>query len=159
METYPGGEIVRYSYYKNGWLHTVTDTEGGVSTYTYDAGGRLVGKKDVRTGTGEKLTDYTYTYDEAGNIVSINGTETLEAVEGIGILESADMTYDADNRMLTYNGEALRYDADGNQTYGPLNGVMTEFTYDCRNRLVSAEDVVYTSDAGASCEISVADFP
>ncbi|MBE5865011.1 MAG: hypothetical protein E7292_02200, partial [Lachnospiraceae bacterium] len=23
--TYPGGEIVRYTYYKNGWLHTVTD--------------------------------------------------------------------------------------------------------------------------------------
>ena len=41
----------------------------------------------------------------------------------------------------------LRYDADGNMTYGPVNGVMTELVYDCRNRLVSAGGVEYTYDA------------
>ncbi len=56
------------------------------------------------------------------------------------------MTYDAANRLLTYNGEALRYDADGNMTYGPVNGEMTELIYDCRNRLVSAGGVTYTYD-------------
>ncbi len=56
------------------------------------------------------------------------------------------MTYDAANRLLTYNGEALRYDADGNMTYGPVDGEMTELVYDCRNRLVSAGGVTYTYD-------------
>lgn len=31
--------------------------------------------------------------------------------------------------------------------YGPMNGVMTELVYDCRNRLVSAGGVTYTYDA------------
>ena len=57
------------------------------------------------------------------------------------------MTYDDSNRMLTYNGEELRYDDDGNMTYGPIDGVMTEMEYDCRNRLIRAGDVTYTYDA------------
>ena len=32
-------------------------------------------------------------------------------------------------------------------TYGPVNGVMSELTYDCRNRLVCAGGVSYTYDA------------
>ena len=32
-------------------------------------------------------------------------------------------------------------------TYGPLNGVMTDFAYDCRNRLVQVGDTTYTYDA------------
>ena len=32
-------------------------------------------------------------------------------------------------------------------TYGPLNGTMAEFTYDCRNRLVSTGGVTYAYDA------------
>ena len=31
-------------------------------------------------------------------------------------------------------------------TYGPVDGVMTELTYDVRNRLVSAGKVSYTYD-------------
>ncbi len=161
--TYPGGEIVRYTYYKNGWLQTVTDNEGRVTSYEYDANGNLthttrangteefctyneagllVEQKDVK---GEEvLTHYTYTYDERGNIATVEGTETTEG--DLTRLISATMTYDAANRLLTYNGEALRYDADGNMTYGPVNGEMTELVYDCRNRLVSAGGVTYTYD-------------
>ena len=122
---------------------------------TYDAAGRLTEQKDVRIRTGDGgdaeqediLTCFTYTYDDAGNITSIRGTETADTEEGIGGLKSASMTYDAENRLITYNGEELRYDADGNQTYGPINGVMSELVYDCRNRLVSAGGVRYTYDA------------
>ena len=31
-------------------------------------------------------------------------------------------------------------------TYGPVNGVMSELVYDCRNRLISAGGVTYTYD-------------
>ena len=57
------------------------------------------------------------------------------------------MTYDKNNRLLTYNGENVKYDKDGNMTYGPLQGRMTEFAFDCRNRLVKAGDTVYEYDA------------
>ncbi|MBR6627669.1 MAG: hypothetical protein IKL04_06820, partial [Lachnospiraceae bacterium] len=91
------------------------------------------------------LNHYTYTYDGYGNITAIEGTET--ASEGIDKLTGAKMTYGADNRLLTYNGEELQYDAEGNMTYGPVNGVMSTLTYDCRNRLVSAGGITYTYDA------------
>ncbi len=164
--TYPGGEIVRYTYYKNGLLKTVTDASGKITSYEYDAGGNLtrtvrpngteeictynaagllVEQKDVK---GEEvLTHYTYTYDGYGNITTIEGTETTDTEEGISKLVSASMTYDADNRLLTYNGEELKYDTDGNMTYGPVDGVMSELVYDCRNRLISAGGITYTYDA------------
>ena len=162
--TYPGGEIVRYTYYKNGLLHTVTDEKGLVTTYTYDkrgnlthtkrsngteetctynAAGLLVEQKD--TCGEEVLTCYTYTYDSRGNLTAVTGTETTEE-GGITPLTSAAMTYDADNRLLTYNGQKVEYDADGNMTFGPVKGEMTRLTYDCRNRLIQAGDTTYTYD-------------
>ena len=167
---YPGGEIVRCTYYKNGWLETVTDPAGKVTKYSYDARGNLTHterpngteeiceyndaglltmQKDVKKiAAGEEvLTEYHYTYDVAGNITIITGTETTAAKEGISALSSATMTYDEDNRLITYNGKTVRYDADGNMIYGPVNGVMSELTYDCRNRLVSAGGMTYTYDA------------
>ena len=55
-------------------------------------------------------------------------------------LTSAVMTYDADNRLATYNGKEIKYDADGNMTYGCLNGRMVYLNYDCRNRLICVKD-------------------
>ena len=64
-----------------------------------------------------------------------------------GTVASAEMAYDTNNRLLTYNGEEVKYDKDGNMTYGPLQGKMAEFVYDCRNRLVKAGDTSYEYDA------------
>ena len=164
--TYPGGEIVRYTYYKNGLLHTVTDASGNVTSYEYDARGNLThtirpnGTEEICTYNiagllteqkevkGEEvLSHYLYTYDGYGNITTMEGTETTDTEEGIHRLLSASMTYDADNRLLTYNGETIRYDGDGNMVYGPVDGVMSELHYDCRNRLTGAGGVTYTYDA------------
>lgn len=151
--TYPGGEIVRCSYYKNGNLKTVTDWEGNVTSYEYDGNGRLLkttrsdGSVETRTynkagylmetldvtAAGEEISHYTYGYDGRGNITSIEGKDN-----GIpGITAGAVMTYDEDNRLVSYNGEAVTYDADGNMLHGPLQGQMADYVYDCRNRLIS----------------------
>ena len=57
------------------------------------------------------------------------------------------MKYDKANRLISYNDQEVLYDDDGNMIYGPLNGEMTEFTYDCRNRLISAGNLSYEYDA------------
>ena len=44
------------------------------------------------------------------------------------------------------NGEEVLYDVKGNMIYGPVDGEMTELTYDCRNRLTKAGKVSYTYD-------------
>ena len=63
------------------------------------------------------------------------------------MLETVTMTYNDANRLVTYNGQKVKYDEKGNMTYGPVDGVMQELTYDCRNRLVEAGGVSYTYDA------------
>lgn len=58
------------------------------------------------------------------------------------------MTYGTDNRLATYNGQPVTYDADGNMTTGPLGSdTASQFTYDSRNRLMSAGGLTYTYDA------------
>ena len=116
---------------------------------TYDANGLLLEQKDVvvDAAEGEKeLTRYNYEYDSKGNISSIVGSETHEAIQGLGNLKNATFEYDAENRLIRYNDKDVIYDADGNMTYGPVDGEMSELVYDCRNRLVSAGLVKYTYD-------------
>ncbi len=160
--TYPGGRIVRYSYYKNGNIKTVTDWDGRVTSYeydgnsrltkttrpdgsvetrTYDAAGRMTSKVDVNGDT--IISHMNYSYDESGNIINIDTTNSM-SVAG---LNSAEMVYNENNQLVKYNSETVKYDADGNMIYGPLNGKMADFQYDCRNRLISAGGTTYTYDA------------
>ena len=160
--TYPGGRIVRYSYYKTGQIKTVTDWDGRVTSFEYDGNGRLVkttrpeGSVEERTydAVGRLVTivdkndenvinQTVYSYDESNNVTSVSMSEET-SIDG---LTSAEMKYNAANQLIEYNGEAVKYDADGNMIYGPLNGEMTEFEYDCRNRLISAGGISYEYDA------------
>ncbi len=54
------------------------------------------------------------------------------------------MSYDADNRLATFNGQAVSHDLDGNMTYGPLtNNTLVNYTYDARNRLLAVGGLQY----------------
>lgn len=170
--TYPGGKIARYKYYKNGKLKSVEDVNNLLTLYEYDAVGQLIntvrpnGTREIRTynaagyltsildvaieaHTGEEtvLNNYSYTYDSYGNIILAEGTNTTSDGCNIAALNSCEMTYDADNRLKTYNGEEVKYDANGNMTYGPVKGTMQSLKYDCRNRLVGVGNTTYTYDA------------
>lgn len=57
------------------------------------------------------------------------------------------MTFDDDNRLTDVDGNAVNNDPDGNMTNGPLsNDTLFAYTYDARNRLVSAGGLGYTYD-------------
>ena len=92
---------------------------------------------------GEIISNYSFDYDAGGKIKEEKGlNENLTITNGETI-----MTYGKGNRLLTYNGQEVKYDADGNMTYGPLNGKMVDFTYDARNRLLEAGGTTYQYDA------------
>lgn len=161
--TYPDGKQVKYDYYDDNRLKTVTDWANRVSTYEYyangllwktirpngtvqtleyDAAGQLTRLQDV-DGSDSVIVQYDYTYHDDGNVAA----EQSSVEEVVPDAPDTVMTYTYDNCLATFNGQSVEYDADGNMTYGPLNGVMAAYTYDARNRLVSAGDLSYIYDA------------
>lgn len=163
---YSSNKKVSYEYYDNGSLKKVTDFEGNETEYQYDRNGMLTNiiradgtvetrkydplggireQIDVKKTKGSEdkvINHYVYDYDKKGNIISKTGIS-----ENGDFLESASMKYDDINRLIEYNGEEVIYDNNGNMTYGPLDGEMSEYEYDCRNRLIKAGDITYEYDA------------
>lgn len=164
--TYPGSpaRTVTYDYDNHNRLKTVTDWSGRTTTMTYRADGRLsrldrpngssrnlfhdvagqLEKVEERKPNGELHSFFKLEYDLGGRVTSrfelpmptVAANETMAA-----------MTYDDDNRLLTWTGQAVIHDADGNMTSGPSpGGVLTTFTYNARNQLTGAVGVSYTYD-------------
>lgn len=146
--------VTSYTYDKRGNLLTTQNPDGTTEVNTYDNLGQLATRtlykaaagesnrsnpsdsQDNTSGYGEVVYSYTYTYDDWGNITGISYKDNLsdkdkesdglvsDAKNETELLASSTMTYDSSNRMITYNGEKIEYDDDGNMTYGPLNGKM-----------------------------------
>ncbi|MBP3505427.1 MAG: hypothetical protein J6K43_03390, partial [Lachnospiraceae bacterium] len=76
---------------------------------------------------------------DAGISADLTGENAVTGADGT-VTVSVSMTYDEDNRLLTYNGQTVEYDEVGNMIKGPLKVGMAEFTYDCRNRLIRVKE-------------------
>jgi len=160
--TYPDGKTVRYAYDAADRLTSVTDWAGRVTSYgyddndnlistsrpdgsiesrTYDAAGRTTSINDTDN-AGQVISRYDYGYDAADHISSEQAAVTLP----FG-MKNASMSYTSGNRLASYNGQAIEYDADGNMTTGPLAGKTSSYTYDARNRLLTAGNMSYQYDA------------
>ncbi|OQY44697.1 MAG: hypothetical protein B6247_29910 [Candidatus Parabeggiatoa sp. nov. 2] len=149
--TYPDGKQVFYEYDAADQLTLLTDWAGRKTRYAYDANGRLV---EVVRPNGTRMT---YTYNVAGQLVQqkdvasdgkvIRHKEQVVPEPAPFPFIPATMTYTSANRLATYNGEAVTFDADGNMTVGPLNGELVDFTFDSRNRLSNVGNMAYRYDA------------
>jgi RHS repeat-associated protein len=161
--TYPDNKLVHYEYDAADQLVKVTDWAGRETRYEYDANGRLI-KTTRPNGTsqtrrydtkgqllaqtdldaqGNVLVAYTFGYDAAGNLLQERVTPELLPV----LPARVKMTYTAANRLATYNGQAVPFDADGNLLTAPLQGQMSSLQFDSRHRLVQAGPTSYRYDA------------
>jgi YD repeat-containing protein len=149
-------------------MKTVTDWAGRVTTYTYDTAGRLT-HTDRPNGTRQRLQYDTahrlttafeergattlwqaaYTYDDAHRLTNA----AISPMPRPFAPPPAVMTYDVDNRLLTYNGQSVPSDLDGNMLAAPLHGTLLgNVTWDARNRLVAAGNTTYAYDVEPSGE-------
>ena len=165
---YPGGKTVTYTYDGSNRLKTVTDWASRVTTYNYDVAGRLqtvVRPNSTRqrvifdnanrlsNSYEEQLSGGTviatlwqagYGFDNANRLTSFTPTPSGKTFAP----PVTTMTYDADNRIATYNGQTVNNDQDGNMLTAPVNGtLLAAMTYDKRNRLTSAGGITYAYDA------------
>lgn len=122
------GENVRYTYYNNDNVKTVTDSLSRVTTLTYDALNRLSTSKDAKLG----LTRYEY---DAGNRVSKitdpRSLVTSYANDGFGQLWK-QVSPDSGTTTYGYLATGLR------NSMARANGVSTSYAYDGLGRLASA---------------------
>ena len=90
---------------------------------------RVTSRTIKNSDTEEVISTETFSYDAAGNITGGSANTTF--------------VYDTNNRLITFNGQSVSYDADGNML---SNGVLS-CGYDSQNRLVFAGDHDYTYNA------------
>jgi len=131
-----------YSYDHNGRLISTLRPNSTEMTRVYDEAGQLKQQKDIVVATGEVISQFDFEYDAAGDIIQerIAPEPTVEVTP-------FEMTYLAANRLATYNGDVVQFDADGNMTKGPLSGELVDFVFDSRNRLIQTGSTVYRYDA------------
>ena len=141
---FPGDVTTDYQYNANSWLAAIITRQGGTTLLTRQYGLDKVGNVTTNsTDVGDYgysydklyeltgvvdpvLDDEAYTYDAAGNRLSSTSTQ-------------GGWTYNAGNALLGFDTVSYAYDNNGNTIEKNVNGVITRYVYDARNRLASVE--------------------
>ena len=150
---YPTSDSVSYTYDNNGNLTKVTDTNGGVTNYTYDALNQVKTKnlpngaestytyykngwltQREETSIGASKQSYTYEYDK-------NGNRTKETKVSSGTTETTRYTYDVLNQLTSVVDKKgtrnYAFDEFNNRTIKEEIGKeTTQYTYNNLNQLV-----------------------
>jgi RHS repeat-associated protein len=123
-------------YSPSGRRSQVTEQDGSVEAYSYDASGRLTA--EVRTGSAPY--NITHAYDAVGNRTQSvrGGTPTT-------------FTYNANDQLVSDGASSYSYDANGNLIARTSGSTSTQFGYDAQDRLSTVLDSTgvsqYTYDA------------
>jgi RHS repeat-associated protein len=160
--TYPDGRTVTYGYDAANRLVSIRDWANRITQYTYDANGNLTGiafpngsrrrmtydaagqvtfRQDLDS-QGGVIVAYRYSYDAAGQLTAELSSSAPPPYSTV----PASMTYDNDNRLVTFNNQPVTFDRDGNMTVGPLGSASAAFSYDFNNNLIQAGNVSYAYD-------------
>jgi RHS repeat-associated protein len=132
-----GTSVVSITYDDADRRSTLTYPNGIVATYGYDNANQLTSL--AYTLNSNPVGDLTYTYDLAGQRISVGGSWARTGLPQA--LTSA--TYDAGNRLLTWGSLVFSYDAHGNLASDGL----TSYTWNARNQLVVTSGGVSASFA------------
>ncbi|MGD9404339.1 MAG: RHS repeat-associated core domain-containing protein, partial [Anaerolineae bacterium] len=126
-------KTVGYSYYADGSRASMTDPDGGVTTYTYDDRARI---RTITNPAGEVVT---YTWDGAGRLTRKdlgNGTYVVFGYDDAGQLLSMDHHQAGGDVLESF---AYTYDDLGNRTSETRgDGSQVTYSYDARSRLIGA---------------------
>jgi RHS repeat-associated protein len=126
-----GAQIVGLNYDLAGRRTSLIYPNNTNTTYAYDNASRLTNITHQNGTT--PFESITYTYDAAGNRISLDRTN------GASILlpDAVQAAYDAANEQIQFNNATpnLTYDANGNLTSQTDPSGTTTYTWDARNRL------------------------
>jgi len=138
--------VTTYGWNADGHLASITRPNGTVRSITYDTAGRPATIAESAGAT--PLLALGITYYPSDEIKSLDMTPA-PPIRKTKVVPEVAMTFDAANRVATFNGQSVSHDDDGNMTGGPLpsTGAMETYAYDARNRLTGAGGLTYTYNA------------
>lgn len=167
---YPGNKNVYYSYDALNRMTNVTDwsnrktsigydldnritsivrPNGSYRTIGYDAAGQATNIME-QMANGLPIAIFKYNWTNTGSMA----WEFAAPLPHVATVATRTMTYDDDSRLSTFQGpsmgspQTVGTDNNGNLTSGPLtNDTFVAYTYDTRNRLLSAGGVTNFYDA------------
>lgn len=122
-----GSETVQLAYDADNHRTTLTLPNGIAVNYGYDNASELTGLTYTQ-GNGTALGNLAYAYDADGRIIQKSG---IFATDVLPTATTQPATFDLNDRKTSFNGQALRYDANGNLTSDGTN----TYTWDARNQL------------------------
>ena len=142
-----------YVWHTDGQLHNITRPNGTVRQIGYDSAGRPTG---ITESAGPSWIIGYWPSDEIKTL----GLAPRIPEAALSPVPNATLTYDADNRLATFNGQDISHDPDGNMMTGPLQAGttagstasptptgMTSYSYDSRNRLTGVGSTTYKYNA------------
>lgn len=132
-----GSSSVTMAYDDASRTTSLTLPNGIVQDYTYGPASEITGITYRRSGS--PIGDLTYSYDGAGRRSAVAGSYAWTGLPSA--VSSA--THDGANRLTSWAGTTLSYDAEGNLTSDGTNG----YTWDARGQLASIAGGVTASYA------------
>lgn len=161
--TYPGNRDVTYSFDAAGHMTNLADWLGHTTTYTRDASGAITA---IQYGNGARVQKI---YDNAGRLVSLVNRNASNAVisshgltlDGAGnplsatldlpllpanFGKSAEMLYDASNRLTSVGGVAVSHDTDGRLTSDPSGADPIQYAYNAHDLITTASRAGQVTD-------------
>jgi RHS repeat-associated protein len=102
----PRAAETRYSYFHNGDIAKITEPSGLVTSFTYDALGRVISRTETSDAYPSGLAT-TYTYDALNHVTSITEPASTDSVTGTRHQRKTTLTYDADGNVTATTVEDL----------------------------------------------------
>jgi len=130
-----------YSWNSDGRLQSISRPNGTARTITYDSAGRPNG---INESAG---LVWTIGYWSSDDIKTLDLAPAIPANQ-LSTVPNASMTFDSANQLVTFNGQTVTHDLDGNMLTGPTpTGGTAVYSYDSRNRLTAVGGTAYTYNA------------
>ncbi len=143
--TDPQGGVSSYTYDNAGLRTQLVLPNGVTSAYTYDSLNRLTSLVQSKSGT--TLASYAYTLDPAGNRLGVTEADgsSIQWTYDDAYRLVTERRYDSSNNV-TYNAH-YEYDPVGNRLSQNVNGVLTNYTYNNLDQLLTAGSAQYQYDS------------
>jgi RHS repeat-associated protein len=160
---YPGNRTVGYSYDSLNRLTNVTDWENRKTSLTYDLASHVTSitrpngtvrliNYDADGETTNIIEKTTWNYPIAFYTLHYASSGRVDWEFGAPLPHTNSpanrtMSFDDDNRLISFNSGTITNDLDGNMTWGPLtNNAATNYSFDARSRLLSAGGITFAYD-------------